>query len=76
MQQQLLLAAQDPATTTKPIRGPSNIGPNPKKERKRKGKGATENKYNANNPPTNNGTSTGTYADAAKAPIAQPHPPT
>jgi len=76
MQQQLLSAAQGPAATTKPTRGPSNIGPNPKKERKRKGKGATENKYNANNPPTNNGTSTRTYADAAKAPIVQPYPPT
>jgi len=76
MQQQLLSAAQGPAATAKPTGGPSNIGSNPKKERKRKGKGATENKYNANNPPTNNGTSTCTYADAAKAPIAQPHPPT
>jgi len=76
MQQQLLLSAQGPAATTNPTRGPSNIGPNPKKERKRKGKGATENKYNANNPLTNNGTSTRTYADTTKAPIAQPHPPT
>jgi len=74
--QQLLLAAQGPAATAKPTGGPSNIGPNPKKERKKKGKGATENKYNANNRPTNNGTSTCTYADATKAPIAQPHPPT
>jgi len=76
MQQQLLLAAQGPAATAKPPGVPSNIGPNPKKERKRKGKGATENKYNANNPPTNNGTITRTYADAAKTPTAQPHPPT
>jgi len=76
MQQQLLSAAQGPATTAKPTGGPSNNGPNPKKERKRKGKGATENKYNANSPPTNNGTNIRTYADAAKAPTAQPHPPT
>ena len=76
MQQQLLSAAQGPAATAKPTGGPSNTGPNPKKERKRKGKRATENKYNANSPPTNNGTSTHTYADAAKTPIAQPHPPT
>jgi len=76
MQQQLLWAAQSPAATAKPTRGPSNISPNPKKERKRKGKGATENKYNTNNPLTINGTSIHTYADATKAPIAQPHPPT
>jgi len=76
MQQQLLSAAQGPATTTKPSGDQSNTGPNPTKQRKRKGKGATENKYNANSPPTNNGTSILTYADAAKAPTAQPHPPT
>jgi len=76
MQQQLLSAAQGPTATAKPSGDQSNTGPNPKKERKRKGKGATENKYNANSPPTNNGTSTRTYADAAKAPTAQPHPPT
>jgi len=76
MQQQLLSAAQGPAATAKPSGDQSNTGPNPKKERKRKGKGATKNKYNANSPPTNNGTSTRTYADAAKAPTAQPHPPT
>jgi len=58
MQQQLLTAAQSPATTAKPTGGPSNTGPNPKKEGKRKGKGASENKYNANSPPTNNGAST------------------
>jgi len=40
------------------------------------GPAATKNKYNANSPPTNNGTSIRTYADAAKAPTAQPHPPT
>ena len=57
MQQQLLSAAQGPAATAKPTGSPSNIGPNPKKEGKRKGKGATKNKYNANNPPTNNGNS-------------------
>jgi len=73
MQQQLLSAAQGPASHHYDNGGPSNIGPNPKKERKRKGKGATENKYNANQPLTNNGTSTRTYADAAKAPIAQSH---
>jgi len=76
MQQQCLLAVQGSAATAKLTRGPSNTGSTPKKEKKRKGKGATENKYNANNPPTNNGTSTRTYADAAKAPIVQPHPPT
>jgi len=76
MQQQLLSAAQGPAATAKPTGGPSNTGPNPKKERKRKGKGVTKNKYNANSPPTNNGTSTHTYADTAKTPITQPHPPT
>jgi len=76
MQQQLLSATQGPAATAKPTGSPSNTGPNPKKEKKRKEKGATENKYNANNPPTNNSTSIRTYADAAKAPIAQPHPPT
>jgi len=76
MQQKLLSAAQGPATTTKPTGGPSNIGLNPKKERMRKGKGVTENKYNANNPLTNNGTSTRTYTDAAKTQTVQPHPPT
>ena len=76
MQQQILLVTQGPTTTAKLTGDPSNIGPNPKKERKRKGKGATKNKYNANNPPTNNGTSTLTYADATKTPTAQPHQPT
>ena len=76
MQQQLLSATQGPAATTKPTRDQSNTSPNPKKERKRKGKGDTENKYNANSPPTNNSTSIRTYADAARAPTAQPHPPT
>jgi len=76
MQQQLLSATQGPAATAKPTGGPSNTGPNPKKERKRKGKGATENKYNTDSPTTNNGTSIRTYADAAKAPTAQPHLPT
>jgi len=76
MQQQLLSVAQGPTATAKPTGDQSNTGPNPKKERKIKGKGATENKYNANSPPTNNGTSIRTYADAAKAPTAQPRPPT
>jgi len=76
MQQQLLSAAQGPAAPAKLTGGPSNIGSNPKKERKRKGKGATENKYNTNNPLTNNSTSTRSYADTAKTPTTQPHPPT
>ena len=74
--QQLLSATQGPAATAKPAGGPRNTSPNPKKERKRKGKGAIENNYNVNNPPTNNSTSTHTYADAAKTPTAQPNPPT
>jgi len=76
MQQQLLSVAQGPAATAKPTGDQSNSSPNPKKERKKKGKGAAENKQNVNSPPTNNGTSIRTYADAAKAPTAQPCPPT
>jgi len=76
MQQQLLSATHGPATAAKPTGGPSNTSSKPKKERKRKGKRATEKNYNVNSPPTNNSTSTHRYADAAKTPTAQPHAPT
>jgi len=76
MQQQLLSAGWGAATTTKSPQGLSNTNISPKKERRRKGRRATDKNPNHNSLATNTGPNTYTYANAARTPPAQPHLPT
>jgi len=76
MQQQLLSAGQGLAAAPKLPRGPASTSSNPRKEKKRKEKRVPDNSPNNNNPATNTGPNTHTYADALRTPATQPHPPT
>jgi hypothetical protein len=76
MQQQLLSAGQGPAAAGKLPGGNGSTSTNPRKEKKRKEKRVPDNSPNNNNPATNTGPNTHTYADALRTPATHPHPPT